>query len=219
MKKILRCAFIALGLWCVYQFSCYAWWYLMAWSGSAPYDNMVERVEGMPTEKVVEKLHSFDLFSPYPWIATKILAERRDVNAVPALIDVLKSWSQYKRRNAIWALSLINDPRATEPLMKIVLKGERHPNYLDALSALSKMKYEDAYKYVLERAHRENAYLNGSVGMLAHYGKPESIQLLIEMKSRIKDSDPLAKMGRKDIDNAIENIEGLNYYQKSENEQ
>jgi len=167
----------------------------------------------LPSKDLISKIkgfcnpYSLGYFSPYPMAAMDILVERREKEAVPTLLRMLKRYNKNKRRTAIWALGVINDPRAIEPLMNIVKQGERHPNYINALMALSEMKYEGAFPYVVKRAKEHDAYRNGSVGLLKEFGKPECIPILIGIKNRIKNSDPLAKFGKSRIDDAIKEIE------------
>jgi len=208
-KIIIRCIVVIICTWCIYQGACYIHWFLMAWSGPGPRDKIVAALEEMPTQQVIKKLHSVDIFSPYPQTAISVLADRKDKSAVPSLIRLLKVWNPHIRRDAIWALGVIDDSRAIEPLMDIVKSGEKNSDYVNALSALSKMRYEGAYNYVVERAKEPDAYRNGSVEMLKNYGKPESIALLLEIKNNIKDSDPMAKAGRIEIDKVISYIEAL----------
>jgi HEAT repeat protein len=177
-------------------------------------DNYMEKVDefrALPTEELLKELTPFFIASPHRFMAIKAVNERKEKQAVPILIKQSRSWNNQIRIDAIWSLGVIGDSRAIEPLMKIVREGEKHPNYVNALSALSKMRYDGAYKYVVERAKKPDAYRNGSVGMLKEFGRPESIPLLVEIKKNVP-SD-VEGFGRtfsiSQINDAIEYLESL----------
>jgi hypothetical protein len=70
--------------------------------------------------------------------AVRIAAERRDPNAVPALVQMLKSDDLPTRDRAIGALAAIGDRRAVKPLTEIAHFRETAelPKVLDALGAI-----------------------------------------------------------------------------------
>jgi hypothetical protein len=189
-------------------------WGLMAF-GSSPQivEDMKSSLSKLPSDALISKLasynrpYSFFYRSPYPYLSLKILVERREKKAVPLLIGFLKMQNIDRRQTAIWALGVINDKRAIKPLMEIIEKGENNSDYSDALLALATMKYEGAFPYILERAKKPDAYRNGSIAMLEAYGKSECIPILVDIKSRIKDNDPMPRLGRGLADDAIKNIE------------
>lgn len=192
-------------------------WWVMAF-GSSPQivEDMKSNLNKLPSDVLISKLasynrpYSFLYRSPYPYLSLKILVERREKNAVPLLISFLKMQNRDRRQTAIWALGVISDERAIKPLMEIIEKGEDNPDYNAALVALATMKYEGAFPYILERAKKPDAYRNGSIAMLEAFGKPECIPILMDIKNRIKDSDPMPKLGRGLVDDAIKRIESQN---------
>lgn len=209
-RTFLKWFIIAIIMIALYPMGCYLYWSILAF-GSSPQivSQMEDSLKKLPSSVLIKKLNSIDFFSPYPTFAMNILAERKDKDATPALIKLLKSHNKAKRNMATWALSQINDERASEPLMNIVREGEMHPDYHEALLALSVMKYGSAFPYVLKEANKPDAYRNGSVAMLEAFGKPECVPILIDIKNRIKDSDPMPKFGRSLTDDAIKHIESL----------
>ena len=144
--------------------------------------------EHLPSEVLVKKLGVQNVWFD---IALDVLAKRKDREAVPFILPLLKSPFKYRRHSAIRALADIGDERAEQPLMKILKRGDQHPDYSEALHALSKMKYEPAYIYVSEWAHRSDAPRNGSVYMLKDFGKKESIPLLENIREQVKSDEPV----------------------------
>jgi hypothetical protein len=199
-----------------YALSRLAWWMLAFGSSPQIVDDIKSSLNKLPSDALISKLasynrpYSFFYRSPYPYLSLEILVDRKEKNAVPMLISFLKMKNKDRRQTAIWALGIINDERAVKPLMDIIKEGEGDSDYDTALMALAKMKYDGALPYVLERAKKPDAYRNGSVAMLEAFGKPEYIPILIDIKNRIKDSDPLPKLGRGLVDDAIKHIESLN---------
>ena len=196
------------------QVTSYGYWWIRAWGGPDQYAELMDRVRKLPTDAVVKKLHSFQMGNPYPSMALKILVERKDKKAVPVLIKQLYSSNKSVRNDAIWALGVINDTRAVPYLMDIVRHGAKGTNYINALTALSKMHIEDAFPYVVELAKQDTAKSNGSIVMLREFGKAEGIPLLEAIKLKIKDTDPLASFDKSQIDKAIEHIENLHKHIK-----
>jgi hypothetical protein len=219
IKKIRNWAIALIIIFVLSPVVSYSFWWTTAWlSGGSPkwQAEIEDNYKKLSSKVLIKKLRSYNnlydpaCFGPYSYIALHILVERREKEAVPVVLKFLNSWDKGRRQTAIWALGVIGDDRAINPLMNIVKQGEKHPDYVAALSALSKMKYEGAFKYVIERSRKEDAYRNGSVSMLGDFSKPECIPLLLDMKSRIKDSDPSPKLGRSFIDDAIKHIESQN---------
>ncbi|MDP8258929.1 MAG: HEAT repeat domain-containing protein [Candidatus Aadella gelida] len=207
LKKTKKILLLLCGCIFLYYAISFGYWYLLAWSGPKPYYAKINRIKNMSTKDVTKLLHNFDPLSPYPGLAVKVLAERGDKEAVPALIKLLSSWNKYIRRDAIWALGIIGDNRAVEPLMNIVKKGEKHPDFRPALVALSDMKYDGVFSYIVEIAKKEYPENCGAIGLLKEFNKPESIPLLLEIKSTIKDGIPNAKFYKSSIDDAVEYLE------------
>lgn len=209
-QNIIKLIGILLIAWGLYQGGSYLYWYQMAWSAPDQAYIIDDKMRTLPSKEVVKKLHSFDIFSPYPQTAIKVLAERKEKQAVPELIKLTKSWNKHIRRDAIWALGLINDKRAIAPLMKIVKEDEKKEEYGWALLSLAKMQYEGAFSYVVKLAKADDALANGSIALLREFGRPECIPLLLGIKNKIKDTDPLSKFDKSQIDDAIKYIESQN---------
>ena len=205
-KKIIRLLILLATIWILFQAACYGYWWLRAWEGPDLYAEMKDRVRALPSEQVIKKLHSFQISSPYPFIALQILVERKEKKIVPILLKQLKSWNRHDRHNAIWALGIIGDERAIGPLMAIIRKGEEDPDYRSALLALSEMKYEGAFPYVIKIAKKEYPKNCGAINLLKEFGEPKCIPLLLEIKNTIKDGTPNARFYQSSIDDAIEEI-------------
>jgi len=205
IKRYIQIITILALVWILYQAGCYGYWWLRAWEGDY-YSKLVDNVKKLPSEQVIRKLHSFDITSPYPQIAIQILTERKEKKALLDLLKLSKSWNRHIRRDAIWALGLINDPRAIEPLMNIVRKGDKYTDFRTALIALSDMKYDGVFPYIVEIANKEYPKNCAAISLLKEFGKPESISLLLKIKGTIKDGTPNAQFYKSSINDAIKEI-------------
>jgi len=214
ITKYVKKCFLLVGtiilIWATYQGGCYAYWLLRAISTPSHHSKMVDSVKILPSQKVIKKLYSLDYFSPYPQIAIQILAERREKEAVPGLIKLLKSRNGHIRRDAILALGLINDKRAIEPLMQIVKQGEKHSEYRWAMISLSRMRHEEVFHIVVDIANKPYPKNCAAIGMLKDYGKEESINLLLKIKDTIKEGSPNYRSYKASINDAITAIRDLN---------
>ncbi len=209
MKQFKKLLIRLLSIWLLYQAICLGYWYARAWGGDSQSEKMKNLIRKLPSEAVIKKLYSTQLSNPYPSIALRVLAERKEKKAVPVLLKWLKSWDTSKRRDAIWALGIIGDERAIEPLMDIIRKGEKHPNYNIVLLALSEMKYDGIFPYLEKIAKEPYPKCTAVITDLKEFGKPECIPLLLEIKSKINNNAPLAKFDKSRIDDAIKHIEYL----------
>lgn len=207
VKKCLLLVGTIILIWATYQGGCYAYWLLRAISTPSYHSKMVDNVKILPSQKVIKKLHSLDYFSPYPQIAIQILAERREKEAVPELIELLRSRNGHIRRDAILALGLIDDKRAIEPLMQIVKQGEKHLEYRWAMISLSRMRYEGVFHIVAEIANKPYPKNCSAIGMLKDYGTKESLALLLKIKGTVIDGSPNSRSYLTSINDAIKNIE------------
>ncbi|MFC1570836.1 HEAT repeat domain-containing protein [Candidatus Omnitrophota bacterium] len=199
----------------------YPVWIYTFWATTAPFSDpdMISEIKEdygkLSSDELIDKVKSFcnpysiSYSSPYPMAALEVLVDRQESKAVPMLIKFLDSKSRVRRQAAIWALGIIGDKRAIEPLMQIIQKGEKHSDYRPALLALSEMKYEGAFPYVEQIARKPYPESSGAITYLKEFGKPEGIALLLAMKSQIKDTDPLARFDRSRIDDAVEHIKSL----------
>ena len=167
-------------------------------------DDLLSRVKGI----------SFTIVDPYKDSAWGILIKRKDKRLVPVLINELTSWNRLTRVTAIRALGTIGDESAAEPLMAIVNRAKIDylhndivdaEEYLEALEALAKMKYEPAYQYALELVLLKNDpknFRSSGIIMLGYFEKPESISLL----KKIYDEHPEGFI-RDNVKSAIQRIE------------
>ena len=196
----------------------YSFWWTTAWLSYGNPQWMVKienNYRKLSSEALIRKLRSYNnpyhpaCFSPYPSTALNILVERKEKRAIPSILGFLHSWDKSRRQTAIWALGVIGDKRAIEPLMKIARKGNKDPDFRVALVALSDMKYDGAFPYIAEIAKREYPKNCGAINLLKEFGKPESIPLLLKIKSTIKDDSPNAKFYKSSIDDAIKHIKSL----------
>lgn len=202
IKKSVITFLILIFVWLLFQGGCKVYWYIMAWSMGSPenYSKVVDTFRALPSETVIKKLHTIDMSSPYPQMAIKVLVERREKKAVPELIKLTKSWNEHIRRDAIWALGLINDSRAVKPLMEIVNRtridsisyDKKYPpyEYFEALTALSRMKYEGVYSYAVKFASSENSsrfFKGQAITMFKYFEKQESIPLLKKIAAENKE--------------------------------
>jgi len=200
----------------VYPLIGFTYWSVLAIGASPKIASDIRtNLEKLPSSQLIRKAqnfcnpYSFFYYSPYQLISIEILVDRREKEAIPMFISFLKCKDINRKKTAIWALGAFKDARAIEHLMDIIKDGEKNPNYVNALMALSDMQYEGAFPYVVERAKKGDAYRNGSIGMLKAFGKSECIPILLDIKNRIKDTDPMAKYGRSRVDDAIAHIKAL----------
>lgn len=221
IKKWIIILGIGLILWPI--MFCSFWWTL-AWLSLGSPDWLVKienNYRKLPSKVLIRKFkNSYDnpyhpgFFAPHSSIALDVLVERREKEAVSTILKFLHSWSEVRRQTAIRSLATINDARAIEPLMNILKKGEKHPDYDVALSALADMKYEGAFPYVIEIANKDYPDNCEAITLLEEYEKPESISLLLEIKSKIQDGTPNARFYKNVIDDAIKHIESLQEQKK-----
>jgi len=140
------------------------------------WDDIKDRWEDKSSNFLLRKLQSNN--TAYFGIANTILVERKEKRAIPVLLRLTKSWDKQRRISAFIALGELKDKRAIEPLMLIAKEGVKHRDYVNALRALSIMKYEPAFLYVSELAKSDSENRAYAMSMLANYGKPETIPLL-----------------------------------------
>jgi HEAT repeat protein len=211
IKKSIITIIILIFAWFLFQGGCKVYWYIMAWSMGAPenYSKVVDTFRALPSEEVIIKLYTIDMSSPYPQMAIKVLAERKEKKAVPELIKLTKSRNKHISRDAIWALGLINDERAIEPLMDIIRNGKNNENYGWALLSLSKMKYEGVFPLIVEIAKSNYPANTEAITLLEEFGKPETIPLLVQIKNTIKGNSFADRLDKTSVDNAIKHIESL----------
>lgn len=132
-------------------------------------------------------------------IAAEILSERKERLAMPILLLHLHSPFWINRQMAIHELGEMGDPRAITPLMRIVKKGASNENYINALYALSKLKYEPALPIVIDLLKNEHKL--AALEMLGYFGKAETLPLL----RNIAEND-VDKYVREDALEALETI-------------
>ncbi|NQT33019.1 MAG: HEAT repeat domain-containing protein [Candidatus Omnitrophica bacterium] len=97
----------------------------------------------LSSEELIRKTGSVDPFNPYPSVAIDILGSRKDMGAVPRLIEILNSWNPRRRRTAIRVLGKIGDKKAIGPLLKITKEYNADSmDYKLAVRSLEKLGYE-----------------------------------------------------------------------------
>jgi len=226
-RKITKWLLAGVGAYAAFLILCHLYWLLAAF-GSSP--EMVSDIENrfrkLPSKVLISKLRGYDnplhidYLSPYPYSALYVLVERKEKAATPEIIKFLTSWDKNRRQEAMRALGKINDPRAIEPLMRIVNKSKidpstydynksGSPDYVGALTALSLMKYEKIYLTTVSIAalKKENDpydFRSCGIDMLEYFEKPESIPIL----EKISREDPEAYI-RDKAKKAIEHIKSL----------
>ena len=215
-KRIILWGVIAFFLWVGVQAASYYYWIWRGWNDADFSDDIDKYMEKFSSDQLYKKVASVTLMviDPYRDSAWGILIKRKEKRVVPILIKELGSWHRDVRVGAIRALGDIGDERAIEPLMEIVKKGKIDygynkgpiPDYLEALMALAKMKYEPAYKYALDfvTTEQEPNNLRGyGIIMLGYFEKPEALPILRKIASE-KD---LPWYRQKNVEEAIQRIE------------
>jgi HEAT repeat protein len=146
---------------------------------------IVDRIESewkeKPTEFLLKQLKSKNYI--YMGIASSILYKRDGQKMIPILIDLTSSPNKHIRDMALVDLAGLKSEKGMEILIKIVKSGPSHRDYITALRALSIMKSDFAYPYVIELAQSENTDRSYAVSMLEKYARPESIPLLQKIAS------------------------------------
>ncbi|MBU0634467.1 MAG: HEAT repeat domain-containing protein [Candidatus Omnitrophica bacterium] len=214
-RSVIFILIVCFGVGLFYLFS-FAYWFMAAGHGPEYYHKLYERQNLLSSEKLIKKINSFDLFSPYPGVAIDILAERKEKEAVPSFIKIVESRNPRFKKQVIWALGQINDERAIKPLMFIVKQGQQNEYFIVALRALAYMKYEGALDFILDLAKKPDAYKNESVNMLEAFGDAKYIPILIGIRNKIDINDNFAKFNQSIIDDAIAHLKSL---QQSESPQ
>ncbi|MBU0633514.1 MAG: hypothetical protein KKA52_00445, partial [Candidatus Omnitrophica bacterium] len=203
----------------------YSFWWATAWlsSGSPSWmAKMKDDYRNLPSKALIKKLDSYNnfynpaCFGPQSSIALDILVERKEKEAVPTILKFLNSWNKGRRQTAIWVLGVIGDNEAVTPLMSIVRKGDKHPDFRTALVALTDMSYDGVFSFVVEIAKKEYPKNCAAINLLKKFDKPESIALLSEIKSTIKDGSPNAKFYKVLVDDAIAHLKSLQQSQSSQ---
>lgn len=120
--------------------------------------------------------------------AANILAERKSVDTIVPLINIVKkSRNDYARSKSIGLLrNFYGDLRVKQFLVEIVRQGRKDPNYINAMRALSAEHNNEIYPEILKMA-KDNYETSYVVGMLGYYPeKPETIEVL----TKIANADP-----------------------------
>ncbi|MBI4846464.1 MAG: HEAT repeat domain-containing protein [Candidatus Omnitrophica bacterium] len=192
--------------------------FLLSFQGPDHFESIRFKLRELPSKDLINKADNifYEIFSLQSSLALDVLVERKEREAIPLFLKLLRSRNNEKRKIAFWALASINDPTTVASLMEIVQKGEDHQDYIDALITLSQMRYEGALPYVIKLAEKFDADVNGSIGMIKDIGNPELIPVLKDIKARINPRDTFAKLSNSLIDEAIAYLESI---QKQQEEQ
>ncbi|MBI4846345.1 MAG: HEAT repeat domain-containing protein [Candidatus Omnitrophica bacterium] len=221
-KKYFLIVTITILLSCIflYYIGAFVFWNLVSLQGLDYWHEFKNELNTVSSEVLIKKINIFDFFSPYPEYSFEILAERKEKKAVLFFIEIVKRKNHRFRSSAIWALGEIGDNRGIAPLMDIVRQGKKQTDYLEALSALSKMKCEEAFPYVLELTKDKDAYSNGSVSLLRLFGKVDTIPVLLTLKKNIKaDGSLVSRIALGQIDEAIAHLESIKKEQEEQKSQ
>ena len=186
------------------------WPRFMDFTNPGYYDLLEKQWENKSVDFLIAKLgHP----SMYDSVASSILARRPDRSKINKLVSIIEKDSNWKRKNsALAVLFYWNENIALNESMKIIEKmPENNQLYLSALRSLAQRKYDPAFKYVLDLAKRSDAISNGSVAMLASYGKADSLPFLESLRSQIRHSDKIIEqIDTETIANAIRSIKEKN---------
>lgn len=132
-------------------------------------------------EYLLSKIHSkSDIQSA---TAAEILIARKDKSLLPDFIKLLKSKDQGIVGFAIEAIGKIGDTKAIPYLVKYINEGSSHAQYINALMALSEMKYEPIIPEIIKLAKqsKEVLYRQSAIEMMDKFDRPEFIAILEEM--------------------------------------
>lgn len=206
MKKTFIIVVSIICLLVIYPGTFVSYWFLRGILQPFYHSEIEQEYKRLPSEKLIAKLHTIDPVGPTASEAMMILAERGEKAAVPEIIKMVYSWNPYRRYHALLALGELGDERAIAPLMKIVEKGKEEEDYEDALMALSRLKCQEAYPYVVDLAETGDPFANGAVIMLGELGNPDAIPLLENIKGRIDVKQELSNLRLRQVDDAIQKL-------------
>jgi|SRR3989338_1148901 len=144
--------------------------------------------------------------------ATHLLALRKDLLREQKLIEIVTSNRDIKSRSSALGVLFAWDEEKAEGLaMEFVKAGRSHPMHYYALLYLARVKYAPAFQYLIEFSKQPDGYRNGSVNMLADYGKVEGIQVLAGMLTQTNiPNSALSGFYRTTIQDAIKSIKEKN---------
>ena len=206
MKKVFAIVASIICVAVIYPAACLSYWFLRGVVQPLYGMEITAEYEKLPSRTLIKKLDTLDPVGPTVSKAMMVLARRKENEAVPKIIKIIDSWNPYRRYHAILALGELGDERAIAPLMKIVEKGKEEENYEDALMALSRLKCQEAYPYVVDLAETGDPFANGAVIMLGELGNPDAIPLLENIKGRIDVKQELSNLRLRQVDDAIQKL-------------
>ena len=194
----------------------YLWsFYAAHFMGAIWNSDEMSNYKTLPSKTIIKELR-FHLDPFYdPHYALQTLVERKDKAAVSQIIKMLNSHRSYYRQEAMRALANLGDSSAIEPLVNIVNRTPIDINYsktkppdnIEALIALSKLKYEKIYGKGVELAtlkNDPNDFRSYGITMLSNFEKPESLPIL----EKISQNDPEGYIRAK-AKKAIERIKSV----------
>ncbi|MFH1282952.1 MAG: HEAT repeat domain-containing protein [bacterium] len=197
----------------------YGYWWLMAWQGLDYSSKVQSEFNSLPSDILLKKTWSLDPLSPFPKMAFYELARRQDARVIPILINSLDSRRDDVRYVAINCLGEFQDKRTIDALMNIIDNGEGHRDYIRALIALSKLKYDSAFSYVIKLAKKDEP-IPGIINMFEDFGKPEGIPLLLERRNKIKDDGSIGvRIDIESYDEAIAHLQSIQKEQEQQNKE
>lgn len=185
---------------------CFLYWTLRAFFDPLGVLRISDEYRKLPSERLISKLHNIDPISAYPRIAMEVLAERKEVSAVPELIKFTRSWNPDLRCQAIRALGNIGDVRATDSLVRVLHERRSNLDYHGALLSLAQLRYEPVRPIILDMLKKEDGARNGATTLIGYMGRAEDLPILESMLAEIKGTDVNARLDRSGIMKAIEAI-------------
>lgn len=170
------------------------YWSIIA-MGASPQviDRLEKNIINVPSAKLITRLKaldnplSVDHYSPYPSMALRILSDRGEREAVPYLLELLKSRKVATRINAISALNHIKDPRAIKPLLDMIkTRSQSDPDYFTLLDALAVFQSNEVYPKIIKMVSNNNLQMS-AIDMLQNY--PENSETQVALK-QIAENNP-----------------------------
>lgn len=226
-KRLILWSVMTVFLWIGIQTTSYYYWIWRGWNDSNLSSDINKHMEKFSSDELFKKIKGINLtiVNPYRDGAWRVLIDRKDRRIVPILIKELKSWNKDTRVGAIRVLGDIGDERAMKPFMEIVRNARIDysydiktptPDYIVALQALAKMKYEPIYHYAVEFAtskDKPNNLKNYGVMMLGDFKKSEALPILRKIAEEEKD---LPWIEQTNFKNAIQSIESAQEIKQKE---
>ena len=160
--------------------------WFMAWDFLDPHmnDKITAKWRDKSSDFLLSKAGSLN--DTYSNVATSILIQRKEIRLEPIALKITKSLNPQRRSGAFETLGYLGDPRAIEPLLRVVQKGRKDRDYIDAVDALSIMRYEPIYPEILKMVS-DGYETSVAVDMLERF--PEKAETIPTL-THIEKTDP-----------------------------